>query len=509
MTAINPLILAALQANPQSPLLQPGTVMSGLVLGLIDDLTLRLQLPIGTLDVASDVPLPVGTRVQFALTGTPAEPKIVLTPLAPRASTVLPNGTAQPAAASPFDDSRLDPAAMKALVQNVVTQIVQDAVGKQGGLAPLIANLNAAVSRNSAVPASVRDAAQQVLSFQLDVTKPVSGADIKTVLAQSGLLNTAATDDAQATSMRMPASPPAPLPGQNASQAAPVAADLRGALIVLRDSLKTWIGTLPTNAAVPAADALSAEDAMAIGMRASNSVQSAAALGAVVLNAAGEKGDILAALKALPQSPQPQTPPMQNTQPLMRGASPPPPYQHGATVAQAPALPTLAGELAPRELAAHLLRETEAAISRHTLLQAASLPDDAPAASTRLDQASSRVVFEMPLASEQGTGIAQFKIERDASGTGTGHKQAVWRAEFSIDLEPIGPVHARIALSGDRTTVMLFAERDESAASLRDALPVLEASLTDAALQPGELECRQGRAPVAPSPKGMFLNRAS
>src|SRR5688572_26610451 len=67
---------------PQVPALTLGAVMQAMVTQLIDELTLRLQIPGGaTLDVKTDMPLPPGTRVQLAVEGTIAQPKILLTPL--------------------------------------------------------------------------------------------------------------------------------------------------------------------------------------------------------------------------------------------------------------------------------------------------------------------------------------------------------------------------------------------------------------------------------------------
>jgi hypothetical protein len=85
----------------------------------------------------------------------------------------------------------------------------------------------------------------------------------------------------------------------------------------------------------------------------------------------------------------------------------------------------------------------------------------------------------------------------------------VWRVNFSIDLEPVGPVHASIALAGERAAVTLHAERDDSAKILREGLPLLEAGLKDAALEAGELICRSG-APAAPrAAPGLFVDQAS
>jgi hypothetical protein len=85
----------------------------------------------------------------------------------------------------------------------------------------------------------------------------------------------------------------------------------------------------------------------------------------------------------------------------------------------------------------------------------------------------------------------------------------VWRARFSIDIEPMGPVHAQVTIVGARTSVTLWAEREASAARLAESTAQLARSLTEAELEPGEIQCRIG-APQRPRPAaGHFLDRAS
>jgi hypothetical protein len=50
---------------------------------------------------------------------------------------------------------------------------------------------------------------------------------------------------------------------------------------------------------------------------------------------------------------------------------------------------------------------------------------------------------------------------------------------FALDVEPIGPVHAQIGLSGDRLSVGLWIERPEMAARLAEDVGVLTAALAD------------------------------
>jgi Flagellar hook-length control protein FliK len=103
----------------------------------------------------------------------------------------------------------------------------------------------------------------------------------------------------------------------------------------------------------------------------------------------------------------------------------------------------------------------------------------------------------------------QLRIEREASKREGPDIRPLWRANFSIDLEPIGPVHASIALFGERAAVTLYAERDDSAQMLREGLPILEAGLNDAALEAGELRCRAGAPSAARSAPGLFVDQAS
>ena len=61
--------------------------------------------------------------------------------------------------------------------------------------------------------------------------------------------------------------------------------------------------------------------------------------------------------------------------------------------------------------------------------------------------------FEVPFATPQGTAIAQFEVSRDGSAAKADPQARIWRARFSLDVEPMGPVHAMIALAGARASV--------------------------------------------------------
>lgn len=188
---------------------------------------------------------------------------------------------------------------------------------------------------------------------------------------------------------------------------------------------------------------------------------------------------------------------------------PPPPHHSSVPAGQAAAPVSIAGVPVP-EAGHRVLAETDAALARHTLLQVASLPDGS-APHQRADGVQ-RLVFDVPLITPNGTAVVQIQIEHDDHTKATAEQEKVWRINFAVNVEPAGPVHARIAQIGERTHVALVAERPDSARALRDGLPTLQAMLSDAALEPGDLQCNSG-APARPAKPaaspGLFLDRAT
>ncbi len=163
------------------------------------------------------------------------------------------------------------------------------------------------------------------------------------------------------------------------------------------------------------------------------------------------------------------------------------------------ALPTLPANAPLGTTVHHLLADTDAALARQTLLQVASLPDRADGlAAPRLDQASPRWSFEIPFAVPAGTAMAQFEISRDGgNGSEAEAAKQVWRARFSLDVEPAGPVHALVSLTGDKTSVRMWAERPATALQLQAGTAQLNQALIRANLQPGRYRGPRGRTDAA------------
>ena len=261
--------------------------------------------------------------------------------------------------------------------------------------------------------------------------------------------------------------------------------DLKAALVVLRNVVKSWLAAdlpdLVTPGASTQTDGVNGRATLALGP-------------------GGETQGAPNSQAAAPRAPS-------------AAVSPPPPYRGVPTAGQAAAPPSISADTAPRDIGKVLLNETDAALARQTLLQAASLPDSSTAngATIRNDPSGPRWLFEVPFATPQGSAVAQFEIARDGHNAPAPGTKPAWRARFSLDVEPIGPVHAQIALIGTRAAVTLWAERPETSTKLRDNAAQLADALRQAELDPGDVLVRGG---TPPRPReavasGRFLDRAS
>jgi hypothetical protein len=417
------------------------------VLALLDNGLVRLQVPDGTIDVRTAVPLAVGAKVRLAVSGSSAGLQVVvLTDGSGRTGTpaaVVARQSAEVAARDGGEPTIGGPEpAVEIAVSGIPTAVpqtanpplgpatesiaaaVQAAASRQAGVGPLLADLEQAV-KTEALPQPIAAVAARLLDARpsLEDLDPVG---LRQALARSGLFLEASL----AASLLPGGTPPAGL-------------DLKAILLLLQQMLKAWTQSEPQAASTAAA-------AMA--------------------------------------------------------SAPPPPYR-GAPPSAQPSAPASLPAYAPSgAVAQRLLAETDAALARQTLLQVASLPERNAAGSHAVSRAA-QWAFEIPFTAGQGSAIAQFEITRD--GHAATEASFTWRVRFSVNIEPMGPVHALIALAGERAAVTLWAEREASAAQLRANGGLLADALRAAALEPRDIQFRVG-APAAPPPTaGRFLDRAS
>lgn len=453
-----------------------------------------------------------------------------------------------------------------------VTTATQIAATQQASLAPLFANLGAAGALHN-LPPQLQQAMAQLLAQRPNLDSKLTGAAVQQAFEKSGLFLEAslasgaapsasvpdlkaslivlrqvlaATLGNMATAQSAPAAA-APLLGPQALPAAvpqAVAADVvlkeQTALLSAMPTADAPVATpLPAaqtvtaaSPAQPAAPAIPAEAAgrgapvqviltpatpaesaarAAAGSAALTLLQEAVQTNPAVAASTGKTGlgDGLM-LSLLPAVTGMRTQKVDDSATAHTNIPPPP--LRGALPAAQPAMPaTIVANAPPETTLRHLLADTDAAIARQTLLQVASLPDRGDVSSMRLDPVSPRWSFEVPFAMPQGTAIVQFEISRDGGNDNpTEAAQQVWRARFSLDVEPAGPVHALVSLQGDKTSVRMWAERPATAQQLRDGAIQLNQALVRAELHPGDIVIRDGAPPSQPAPAsaGHFLDRA-
>jgi hypothetical protein len=478
--------------------LQPGQVVQALVLELLQSGVFRLQLPQAVLDVRTNVALTPGSTVTLAVKGTGsairldilgqsnAAPASAAPDSAAAAQALrrpigeavivgranLPDASPAPTAAAAIAASPPDAAPPRALAE-----AVRVAAARQGGLGPLFADAEQAV-KIAALPAPVRAAATQLLGLRVPLGASLTAADVKQALTRSGVFFESRLADA----IKSAESAPIPPATQSAD-------DLKATLLVLRQALRTWAGDAPQT--TPGAAALTPREPPVALPASASPPLSAADAESIARSVSALLAKVATASGAANAS-----------------TNPPPPYRGAPLTAQAPVPAAIADTTSPRATAERLLAETDAALARQTLLQAASLPDAA-----RLDaprETGPRWTFEVPFATGQGTAIVPFEIARDGRAAPAEPQSAAWRARFSLDLEPMGPVHALVTLAGDRASVTLWAERPSTAAQLNDSAPLLGEALRAAELQPSELTFRVGTPRAArPAAPGRFMDRAS
>jgi len=517
--------------------LQPGTVVTAQVQNLLADNLVRIAIAGLSLDVLTEVPLQAGQTLQLAVSQTADNIRLAVVGQggASNADTVSlsPNApvTSSAVVAPPGNDP------LTPLERIAVSVATEAAVTRQGSLAPLFADLGAAAASNN-LPPGLQNAVREVLAQQTPLTDNLSGDDIQAAFQGSGLFLEASL---------------AAEPGQTGA-----VPDLKAALIVLRQTLASALsGAEP---AIATASAVTAQQATAASIPTPpvSPQQPGTPPSALPLSPAGDLADLLqpqlraaladtsqvavspghvvltgaladapraaaqsAALTLLQEALQ-ELPRAGNgaaakvavqnvgaNEIAVRTPTPPPPFRGSLPSPQPVAQPSITPNTPLPATARRLLEATESAIARQTLLQVASLPERVDTAGQRIDQAAPRWNFEIPFATPQGTAMAQFEISRDGGGIEAEAPSRVWRARFSLNVEPAGPVHALISLSGERTSVRMWAERPATAAQLRAGATQLSQALSKAELQPGEIVIRDG-APSQPAPAraGHFVDRA-
>jgi hypothetical protein len=189
-----------------------------------------------------------------------------------------------------------------------------------------------------------------------------------------------------------------------------------------------------------------------------------------------------------------------------------PPRRDGPVSAHKIVASSLVNESDKEKIISTLSRESEQAVERLKLHQISSLPErlnGSEAPQTR------QYNFEIPIALNgqygQQTAMAGFRIEQEKKrNPKTGEPTDVWGIRFAIDADVLGPVHAHVRLAGQTISVSLWAEESATHRFFVQSMPMLEAALSENALEIGELRAFNGK-PAEPrtAPAGHFLDKSS
>lgn len=536
ISSIVPVSAASPVADAATPdvVLQAGSVVDARVVSVLADNLVRIAIANLSMDVMSEVSLTPGQNLQLAVSQNDGTVRLAVVNGAGEAS--ADQVTLTPTAASLVDSPPLAPSATAArdpltpTEQVAVTAASAEAVTKQGSQAPLFANL-ASVVTGSDLPVGLKQAVLEVLAQQTPLNTALDGGDIESAFQKSGLFLEA--------SLAAGTAPP--------SGAVP---DLKAALLVLRQALAATSGRLdtaapPTQAVAVATNAVAVAQAASLPPRVAGEAAQAPlpeaeiaqspqaprspnVVAAVLADMAGETPQALprtmsaGLATSLLQEVTQNLPRMTGNVPGSNKAVPdghafeaatrttPPPFRGALPSPQAVASPSLTPDTPLAATVHRLLDDTDAAIARQTLLQVASLPDRVDASGHRIDPTAPQWNFEIPFATPQGTAMAQFEISRDGGNEQADPAKRAWRARFTLNVEPSGPVHALITLNGDKTFVRMWAERPATAQQLRAGIGELNQALTKAELKPGDIVVRDGTPPqAAPARTGHFLDRAT
>jgi hypothetical protein len=505
---INPVlpVLSAKEVGSVAPdlVLHPGSVINAQVLKVLSADLVRIAISSLSIDVLSEVPLKEGQALQLAVSQTKDGIRLAMVgqgDATADAVTLSPDALDATANPSTTVQSRN---VLTPVERAAVANAVQNAATVQQGLAPLFANLGALAAAGN-LPPRLQQAIAQVLAQQTRLDQNLDGGDIKNAFERSGLFFEASLAAGTAPS-------------------AAGAPDLKAVLIVLRQTLQSSLGTAdaPPPASTPAGQ-VAAHPALTQNLAPSDieveeillpqarvpvadDLLTSGGISRATSNAGPSVGATLNLLQELGNPARPNDIAGDVT---VHTNTPPPPFRSALPSAQPVALPSVAPDMPLAAAAHHLLGDTDAALARQTLLQVASLPDRIDIANPQIDTSSPRWHFEIPFATPQGTAMAQFEISRDGGGVEAEAAKRVWRARFSLDVEPAGPVHALISLIGDKTSVRMWAERPATAAQLRAGAPQLSQALSRAELLPGDIVIQDGAPPqAAPARAGHFLDRA-
>ncbi|TQV71424.1 flagellar hook-length control protein FliK [Aliikangiella marina] len=138
-----------------------------------------------------------------------------------------------------------------------------------------------------------------------------------------------------------------------------------------------------------------------------------------------------------------------------------------------------------RALVSELIRDANSLLSRIETNQLVSLKNDVP----NIQQ----LFLELPL--QKGGQIDAFEILFESTSNPEEEVKKTWNITIRFDLEPMGPMFARVTMQGDRISTHFFAENPSTAELLTENIDVLKDSLLASGVDIDQINGSQGHVP--------------
>jgi hypothetical protein len=168
---------------------------------------------------------------------------------------------------------------------------------------------------------------------------------------------------------------------------------------------------------------------------------------------------------------------------------------------------TPAADASPRhagDVVEALMRYVMGALARTRVHQLSTHPEGRRSTDPAVVQAWS---VEIPVAERGRFDGLEMLIEEQQGPSGPrGALERVWQVAMSLEIAPLGPLHALLRLSGTRLATTLWVERETTLAAARSALHDLGECLRAEGVEVTRLECMPGAPPPRSSAHDRLLD---
>ncbi len=137
-----------------------------------------------------------------------------------------------------------------------------------------------------------------------------------------------------------------------------------------------------------------------------------------------------------------------------------------------------------------LFRHAEGGLARVHLNQLSSLPTD--------DNSRQVWQFEIPIRHHNQVDSFLIRLEQEQANNTGSETKPIWYVTLSFNIDPLGPVKAKISLRDNEVSTLFLAERPESAELLNRRISELRQAYSDSGLSVGKLLARRGNTTPEP-----------